>query len=254
MAKWTLASMHTMLAPLVLAQTRSSPPPSSPGLPPLFPNFRYGNLHYAIVQEIRTSSVDNADAQERCGLLSRSAVATIEPLAFSLIDSSGCPAGNQTMVVSCTFTSSKEVVRDFVGWVSTSPLPNVPTTCAPMQIAHTSRVVMDMNPSPSHPPSHPLPPTPPPRPLPSPPPPPPSPPPSPPASPLPPCNPPSAPPSPPSPPEDPPLPPSPPASSQIAAENLCHPTCVSCQPDCAHPPTSDCAHPPTTRACSRFAG
>ena len=110
----TLANMHAVIAPLVFAQTGLSSPPPSPGLPPLFPNFRYGNLNYAIVQEVRTSSVDIEDAHERCGLLSSSAVATIEPLAFSLIDASGCPAGNQTTVVSCTFTSSEEVVRDFV--------------------------------------------------------------------------------------------------------------------------------------------
>ena len=53
--------MHTLIS-VLLAQT--SPPPS-PGLPPLFPNFRYGNLYYAIVQEIRTFDVSQANADIR---------------------------------------------------------------------------------------------------------------------------------------------------------------------------------------------
>jgi len=215
------------LVSVLLAQT--SPPPS-PGLPPLFPNFRYGNLHYAIVQEIRAFDVSQADAGARCALLSRSAVATTEPISFALVDPSGCDGYSRATVVSCTFTSSEEVVRQFVDWVSTSPLERLAGTCTSMRLAKTSRVVIDMNPSPPNPPSSPNPPYPPPRPLPSPPPPPPSPPPSPPDPPHPPGTPPMLPPSPPAPPGHPPVPPSPPLTSQIAAENLCHPTCVSYLP------------------------
>ena len=210
--------MRALIHLLLFAQT----PPS----PPVFPNFRYGNLYYAVVQEIRTTLVSQQDAIARCALLSESASATVEPLSFALVDSSECSAFENATVVSCTFTSSQTVVNEFVRWVSSSPLEQLPEICAATQVAKTSRVVVDLNPSPPNPPFPPDAPHQPPRPLPSPPPPPPSSPPTPPHFPSPPDAPPMLPPSPPNPPFDPPLPPSPPQMRQIAAENLCHPTCV----------------------------
>ena len=169
-------------------------------------------------------------ARERCNLLSRSSIPTVEPIGFSLIDSSGCSGFENATVVSCTYTSQEDTIKQFVDWVSTSPLEELPNTCASMRVARSARVVIDMTPSPPSPPSPPDPPHPPPRPLPSPPPPPPSPPPSPPDPPHPPQSPPTLPPSPPAPPEDPPFPPSPPSTVQIASQPLCHPTCVSFRP------------------------
>lgn len=201
--------------------------PPSVHLPPVFPGFRYGNQYYAIAQEIRNFTIVQEDADARCQLLSKSAVSSVEPVAFSLIDSSPCNGYSMASVVSCTFTSTKDTVDQFAVWVQSFPLPDVSGTCVPMQLAVHARTVQNMNPSPPIPPQRPSPPGPPPRPFPSPPPPPPSCPPTPPMLPSPPSRPPSAPPSPPSPPEEPPLPPSPPSTVQIASQNLCHSTCVS---------------------------
>lgn len=213
--------------------TASSPPPLPPGL-------QYGNQFYAVVQELRTFNVPQTGAERRCSLLTtgtNSIRATVESVAFSLVDATPCAPFPYATVVSCTYTSQESTVRDFVSWVSTNPIPSVAGTCVPMQVARTSRVVVVAVPLPASPPDPPSPPGPPPRPLPSPPPPPPGPPPGPPSSPSPPLPPPSPRPTPPSPPRDPPVPPSPPASVQIASRNLCHATCVSAcysKPTCIH--------------------
>lgn len=201
----------------------TQPPPS---LPPVFPGFSYGNQFYAIAQEARIFNSPQADADARCRELSASAVATVESVAFSLVDTTACAGYPLASAVSCTFTGTKERVEEFAAWVRTSPLAELPGTCAAMQIAVSARNVQNLNLSPPRPPQSPEPPTPPPRPLPSPPPPPPSPPPAPPGLPSPPDSPPQTPPSPPNPPDGPPLPPSPPAAVQIATQNLCHSTCV----------------------------
>lgn len=204
-----------------------SPSLPHPGLPPALPGFRYGNQRYAIVQELRTANLTQQNATQRCRLLAASAVATIEPVAFSLVDPTPCDGLVGVSVLSCTFKGRPDMVRSFVDWVSTSPLDVPSDACVPMSVAYSKNVVFNFNPSPPQPPSPPDPPAPPPRPLPSPPPPPPSPPPAPPHPPSPPHGPPSAPPLPPSPPEPPPVPPSPPSTVQIASQPLCHTTCVS---------------------------
>jgi hypothetical protein len=206
---------------------------TAPPMPvPLAPGLRFTGQYYSIVQELykRNSSlqalVDSSTfAQKRCGLLSSRAVATVEPIAFSLIDATPCAPHTDAVVLSCTYTNDQSRVSDFNAWVATQPLPASDDTCVSAQVAHTARLAVPIE-SPQ-PPSPPQPPQPPPRPLPSPPPPPPSSPPSPPGPPSPPSPPPPPPPDPPSPPDEPPAPPAPPHADQIAATNLCHPTCVS---------------------------
>lgn len=199
--------------------------------PPLAPSLRFTDQYYSIVQELHTSNsslqavLDNSTfAARRCALLSSRAVATIEPIGFSLLDATPCAAHAQAVVLSCTYTGEQSRVSEFNAWLDTQPLPASASACVAAQVAHTGRVVLPVE-SPQ-PPQPPKPPQPPPRPLPSPPPPPPSSPPTPPTPPTPPAQPPQSPPQPPRPPEDPPVPPSPPHSEQIAATNLCHPTCV----------------------------
>ena len=219
------------ITPTVKMSTEMAPslPPPHPGLPPLLPGLRYGNLHYAVAQEVRTFNVTHQDAKERCGLFTtgtNSIFTTVEPIAYSLVDTTPCANLPLLMVVSCTFKSQESAVNDFVTWVKTNPLPPVPETCVAMKFARSGRVVLSVVDPPPQPPSPPTSPDPPLRPVPSPPPPPPSTPPRPPSQPLPPGLPPSPSPSPPSPPGDPPIPPRPPETVQIASQSLCHPTCV----------------------------
>lgn len=201
------------------------PPPSAfPGLPPTFPGFGYENGRYAILQEVRTHNITQQLANERCRPLAYKTTATLQPLAFSLVDTSPCLGYDNAVVLSCSFVSDPATVRSFVNWASTSPLPRDVDACVPMTVASTNRLIVDRQPNPPRPPNLPVPPAPPPRPLPSPPPPPPSPPPAPPRTPDPPLPPP---PSLPAPPDPPPVPPSPPTVLQIASQPLCHATCVS---------------------------
>lgn len=201
--------------------------PSPP--PPLQPGLGYGNQFYAVTQELRTFLVPDVIAAQRCDLLTtgtHSSIATVEPASFSLVDASACDGYSMASVISCTFTSTEQRVQEFVSWVESRPLPAEDDTCVPMQLARVARVVVETN-DPPEPPAHPLPPQPPPRPLPSPPPPPPPLPPLPPEPPGAPRSPPTPPPGAPLPPQPPPKPPSPPFAAQLAAQDLCHPTCVA---------------------------
>eukprot|EP00966_Prymnesium_polylepis_P085391 1976803-Prymnesium_polylepis.1 len=79
-----IRASHMLIS--IAMSTASSPPPLPPGL-------QYGNQFYAVVQELRTFNVSQTDAEQRCSLLTtgtNSIRATVESVAFSLVDATPC--------------------------------------------------------------------------------------------------------------------------------------------------------------------
>jgi hypothetical protein len=138
-----------MLLSGALAFASNAPPPLAPGL-------KYGSQYYAVAQEGYIYTISQSGAAARCALLSKDAVATVEPVAYALVDMARCTQKKAT-VVSCTYTSDEATIADFAAWVDAYPPPKPDGACTDrMELVYFGRVIENAIPSPPSLPAPPL--------------------------------------------------------------------------------------------------